>query len=118
MNQSDSMFSFANQVREIQDKQSPSLWHYVPTEANPANLVSCGATAEELAEGHWFTGSWMKKKTFASEDDNTQPYTIPPDDLEIKKEALSTKAKEPFHLMLQLQRFSSWHKIKGSWHCV
>ena len=104
----------ANRIREIRDHSHPSQWHYVPTEANPADLVSRGATAAELVEGPWFSGPTFlyNENPFSLGDANPQLYTIPADDPEVKKVVLSTKAKEPSHLMLQLERFSSWQKMK------
>ena len=104
----------ANRIREIRDHSHPSQWHYVPTEANPADLVLRGATSAELVEGPWFSGPKFlyNENPFSLGDTNPQLYTIPADDPEVKKVVLSTKAKEPSHLMLQLERFSSWQKMK------
>ena len=47
----------ANRVSEIQASSQPSQWHYVPSECNPADVVSRGSTAAELVqEGKWWNG--------------------------------------------------------------
>lgn len=36
-----------NRVQEICEHTTPEQWHYVRTKANPANVASCGAGAQE-----------------------------------------------------------------------
>ncbi|XP_067619247.1 uncharacterized protein [Eurosta solidaginis] len=45
-----------NRVSEIQDLTTGAHWKHVPTHCNPADLVSRGATVEELAKSIWYNG--------------------------------------------------------------
>ena len=54
----------ANRVGEIQSSCDPAQWQHVPTEQNPADLVSRGVSTEEL-EGNklWWNGpDWLVKE--------------------------------------------------------
>jgi len=52
----------ANRVGEIQSSLSPSEWHYVKSKDNPADLISQGATPEQLKNSNlWWEGpNWLK----------------------------------------------------------
>jgi len=51
-----------NRVTEIQGLTPPEMWNYVPTELNPADLVSRGTSPKQLVERQreWLTGpTWL-----------------------------------------------------------
>lgn len=56
----------ANRVTEIHRHSKITEWNYVPTKENPADILSRGATPEELIKSQiWFNGpDWLK--TFSS----------------------------------------------------
>ncbi|XP_055911761.1 uncharacterized protein LOC129945849 [Eupeodes corollae] len=45
-----------NRVAEIQEKSKGITWRHVPTEFNPADIVSRGSSVEELRNSYWFAG--------------------------------------------------------------
>lgn len=45
-----------NRVSEIQELTNGCTWRHVPTNFNPADVVSRGSTVEELNSSIWFTG--------------------------------------------------------------
>ncbi|XP_070532963.1 uncharacterized protein [Ptychodera flava] len=55
----------ANRVGEIQTSTNPEQWRYVPTKENPADLVTRGVTAVDLAdEDLWWNGpEFLAKST-------------------------------------------------------
>ncbi len=53
----------ANRIGEIQSATQPSQWHYVPTDQNPADMVSRGAKISELNCDMWLTGPEFLKFT-------------------------------------------------------
>ncbi|XP_031553331.1 uncharacterized protein LOC116290441 [Actinia tenebrosa] len=54
----------ANRIGEIQLSSNPNQWRYVPTNHNPADVVTIGLTVPELAEKiSWWEGpSYLKEK--------------------------------------------------------
>ena len=47
----------ANRVGEIQTSTSPDQWRYVPTDLNPADILSRGMSAADLVDCHiWWRG--------------------------------------------------------------
>lgn len=52
----------ANRVGEIQSSSSPSEWHYVKSRDNPVDLISRGATLEQLKNSDlWWEGpGWLR----------------------------------------------------------
>ncbi|XP_037959196.1 uncharacterized protein LOC119688595 [Teleopsis dalmanni] len=45
-----------NRVAEIQDITANGQWRHVPTQSNPADVVSRGCNIRQLSESCWFTG--------------------------------------------------------------
>ena len=47
----------ANRIGEIQSVSNPKQWHYVPTESNPADLISRGVPISQLQnDSVWWSG--------------------------------------------------------------
>ncbi|XP_065174407.1 uncharacterized protein LOC135804458 [Sycon ciliatum] len=46
----------ANRVSEIHNQSQPSQWHHVPTDQNPADVVSRGTTVPNLDTTVWLNG--------------------------------------------------------------
>ena len=104
----------ANLLAVIRDGSQPTQWKYVPTSDNPADLVSRGASVEELIhQSRWFSGPkflWKEESSLP-----TMPKTlkeISEGDPEIKKEVqIHFSSAQPL-LDSMIQRYSSWYKLK------
>lgn len=59
----------ANRVGEILDTTQPSSWRYVPTSSNPADLISRGASANQLHDSEL----WWSGPTFLIQDESKCP---------------------------------------------
>ena len=77
----------ANRVGEIQTFTQPTQWRYVPTKVNPADILSRGMHAGELAE----CDSWWRGPLFLRESEDVWPknkvFEVPTGDVEIKHSA-------------------------------
>ena len=98
-----------NQLAIIRDGSQPTQWKYVPTSDNPADLVSRGASVEELIhQSRWFSDPkflWKEESLWP-----TMPGTL---------KEISVGDPEIFHfssaqplLDSMIQRYSSWYKLK------
>ncbi|XP_037805276.1 uncharacterized protein LOC119599551 [Lucilia sericata] len=72
-----------NRVSEIQDLTNGCVWRHVPTQFNPADIVSRGSTVQELASSIWFNGpaflaldpvQWPPTKTDKLSEENQQVF--------------------------------------------
>ncbi|XP_055632834.1 uncharacterized protein LOC129773261 [Toxorhynchites rutilus septentrionalis] len=63
----------ANRVAEIQELTSHAVWHHVPSEDNPADLISRGKDLDELLDASlWWNGpTWLHSET------SPWPETVP-----------------------------------------
>ena len=53
----------ANRVGEIQTSTDPEQWRYIPTSLNPADILSRGMTAADLAKcDRWWKGPEFLRK--------------------------------------------------------
>ncbi|XP_075162892.1 uncharacterized protein LOC142235525 [Haematobia irritans] len=59
----------SNRVSQIQSQETPMSWRYVPTELNPADILSRGATPEELLN----SPLWSDGPNFLSNEISTWP---------------------------------------------
>lgn len=59
----------ANRVGEILDTTQPSSWRYVPTASNPADLISRGASTNQLCN----SGLWWNGPAFLIQDESKWP---------------------------------------------
>lgn len=103
-----------NRVQEIREHTTPEQWHYVGTKANPADVASRGAGAQELIDNSlWWHGPdflWNSSESWNFADGIP---AIPPNDPEVKKvTARATQTQEPLLLLKRLEYFSSWHRAK------
>ncbi|XP_067947249.1 uncharacterized protein [Watersipora subatra] len=98
----------SNRVQTIRSLSDTNSWFWVPTEENPADLVSRGATPDTLLQSSWLTGPtflWTEPMVFPS-----QPQvTLNPNDVEVKKNSTSfATLQNKFSLDKNLERFSQW----------
>ena len=104
----------ANKVSFIRNHSIPSQWRHVPSQSNPADLISRGCTAEQLMKSElWFAGP-----SFLREDCGNWPGTSVNVDLgsdpEVKKNntRLSMLINAEPSPTEKLLSSSSWHRLK------
>ena len=105
----------ANRVQQIRELTTPEEWRYVDTKDNPADLASCGLSAQELInKSLWWNGPaflW-KPLDLQPQDKPNEPST---DDPEVKRvSTLATRVQNlaPTSLQETLNCFSDWGKAK------
>ena len=99
-------------VAEIQESWSPSSWHYVPSEDNPADDLSRSITVEELCSGRWTNGP-----PFLSKPKTAWPSEKPPEceaqreDIQKRKTPNSLAAITKPQPLLNSEHFSDWERL-------
>lgn len=53
----------ANRIGEIQTKTEPRQWRHVPTDKNPADMISRGVTLDKLQSSDWWNGPLYLQNT-------------------------------------------------------
>jgi len=100
----------ANSVQQIKELTESSQWHYVATDANPADYASRGLNATELLHSKWFSGPdflWQRELQLPP---NASPE-LDPKDPEIRVVSLKTETTPvAFDLDSRLARFSDWNQ--------
>ena len=60
-----------NRVGEIQSNTSPDQWRYVPTNKNPADLLTRGLASQDMIESKlWWTKLWWTGPEFVTENES------------------------------------------------
>ena len=121
----------ANRIGEIQTSTDPEQWKYIPTDQNPADILSRGMTTTELLD----CTAWWRGPEFLSQPEDTWPInkllSKPSGDMEAKR---STRSKqriprcqvsdiegsfygflttvESSAFPVEPKRYSSWYKLK------
>lgn len=101
----------ANRVSQIHTLLPDHHWRYVPTESNPADLLSRGMSV------HTLKGSalWWKGPSWLSLDESQWPTNIihlsPDDNLEEKAQVHTTLISPSSCLLNLAERCSSWYKM-------
>lgn len=103
----------ANRVQQIQDATSPSQWHHVRSEENPADDASRGISVDELlGTSKWLSGpDFLWKPELPSGDDNLHDNLLSSDDPEVKGvhvHAVNANVVPTF----DLSYFSDWTRAK------
>ena len=102
----------ANKVSFIRNFTAKTQWFYVPSQQNPADIITRGTTVSKLKSSRL----WNEGPQFLKTSDNpaqTYEVTLNPDDLEIKKESTChTTAIEETHLDKLMTSTSSFYKLK------
>ncbi|XP_067943139.1 LOW QUALITY PROTEIN: uncharacterized protein [Watersipora subatra] len=99
----------ANRVETIRTLSKPKNWAYVPTNQNPADMASRGASIIDLTHSEWFSGPkflWTEPI-----DIPPQPQlSISPNDDEVKKASISLMTTAKIVVFDKyLERFSKWN---------
>ncbi|XP_070566927.1 uncharacterized protein [Ptychodera flava] len=113
----------ANRIQVIHDASTPSQWHHVPSELNPADCASRGIQLDHI-NGRllqlWYEGPqflWQPRSSWP-----TQPTDLPEiseDDKELKKAKVyamqkNTSPDDSDSLESLMYRCSSWYKLQKS----
>jgi hypothetical protein len=99
-----------NRVTEIQVSTTPSQWRHCPGETNPADCLSRGLSADELASFDlWWNGpAWLAQPPACwPNDTNFLDLTLP----EARKTVNQVLAVSLFEPFFQISRFSSYWKV-------
>ena len=121
----------AHRVGEIQTQTDPNQWRYVPTKVNPADMLSRGMPANDLAK----CNSWWRGPAFLSQTEDMWPrnklFEQPVGNNEIRRSSrVESRTQEPkvgdktYHVgtfiavdegvasLLAPHKYSSWLKLK------
>ena len=103
----------ANRVETIRALSNHESWAYVPTDENPADMASRGASVAELMLSRWFSGPtflWMEPMVLPQ-----QPQLfVNPEDHEIKKASTSLITSKAAPFDEYLKQFSDWDRAVKS----
>ncbi|XP_065356294.1 uncharacterized protein LOC135950691 [Calliphora vicina] len=106
-----SFYFVGNRVAEIQDLCADISWRYVPTDQNPADLVSRGCTVSELCDSNWIHGPTFLRKPNSDwpvhQNMNLSEEIML---LEKRKSALVTNIQEMPYMLKVLHKFSNYLK--------
>ncbi|XP_030586866.1 uncharacterized protein LOC115781376 [Archocentrus centrarchus] len=106
----------ANRISQIREVSAASQWKYVCTEHNPADDVSRGFSAEELASNE----RWHKGPAFLWQREEFWPLQPElgglPSEAEVKKSSqtytISSKVTTHSAVDCFFHKYSSWYKLK------
>lgn len=102
-------------VQEIREHTTPQQWHYVRNKANPADVASHGADAQERTDSclWWHNPDFLWNSSEHWNFAEGIPAN-PPNDREVNKVTVrTTQTQEPLSLLERLKYFSIWHRAKG-----
>lgn len=97
----------SNRVQKIRDYTEPQQWFYVPTDMNPADLASRGATPQQLANSCWFDGPEFLKQEPVHQMSSSDELVLDESDPEVKRTVLGTY-KTPTTINERFKSFSRW----------
>lgn len=101
----------ANRVSQIQSLSNPDQWFYIPTENNPADLLTRGISTFELENSKlWWYGPDMLNSPINKQESLDFPQINPSDLPEIRSKAvfLSVTTTTDFHIFPYLNKFSNF----------
>ncbi|XP_043204840.1 uncharacterized protein LOC122372053 [Amphibalanus amphitrite] len=102
----------ANRLAVIHDGSAAGQWHYVPSESNPADLVSRGMNASFLIH----SDLWRFGPSFLNGKDQEWPANPAEDavseaDPEVKAVVMTTTCKDISPIEKLTQYYSSWRRL-------
>ena len=107
----------ANRVGEIHRTTDPSQWRHVPSQDNPADLLSRGLSAKDLVENQfWWTGpAFLRQDSSSWPARHLEPVIPPASELRAPQQTttlLNTACStEPSPWRLDPSHFSSWPQL-------
>ncbi|XP_075154313.1 uncharacterized protein LOC142227952 [Haematobia irritans] len=100
----------ANRVSEIQNITHKITWRHVPSKQNPADIVSRGCLANELADTIWFEGpNFLRQCENEWPNNNAQNIELPLN--EMRKTVLNIACVPPSAILEIINRQSSYLRI-------
>ncbi|XP_073811778.1 uncharacterized protein [Musca autumnalis] len=100
-----------NRVAEIQEIFGDVSWRYVPTEKNPADLVSRGCSVSDVEESSWFQGPSFLRGTVLDWPNHSGPSLSEPELLlERRKTTLATNSEELPYILKSVHKYSNYLK--------
>lgn len=105
--------SVHNRVHRIRQTTSPKQWHYVPSEQNPADLVTRSVTALQLMDSMWFKCPDFLNKPPEPEACELFELIDPEMDVEVRPQvtALATQIEAGGLTSKRFERFSTWDSL-------
>jgi len=102
----------SNRVQKILHVSSPNQWNHVPTELNPADIGSRGASVEQLKQSSWLVGPNFLLEECLSNPEH-YPLMEPDCDKEIRPEVVvrSTKVVVGQSLARKVSKFSTFDTL-------
>ncbi|CAH0714118.1 unnamed protein product, partial [Brenthis ino] len=99
----------ANRVGEIQENTKLSAWRYVPTDHNPADLISRATTLIQLQN----SDLWWHGPTFLTKDQNEWPALKSCDNVDLPdvKFTATVMITKPIEL-IDFERFSNFNRLQ------
>lgn len=98
----------ANRIQKIRDHSEPQQWSYIPTDINPADLASRGATPFQLSNSNWFQGPEFLQEEPIKIPNQGLALDLDDKDPEVKHTVLYTKQNQK-SLHQMLESFSKWN---------
>ncbi|XP_055904404.1 uncharacterized protein LOC129940170 [Eupeodes corollae] len=100
-----------NRVAEIQEITDIESWRHVPTQDNPADVISRGCTVQELKESNWFSGPKFILKYEEWPPIFNNHSVSKKANLEMHKTVLLVRNQEENHILKALERYSTYTKM-------
>ena len=105
----------ANRVTRIRKSTTPSQWHYVRTDLNPADHATRIMPPAQLHLTNWFSGPKFLTQPDAPEDTDAECFQLvnPDLDLEVRTQVTTLVTSIENHTLGsdRFQRFSSWKSL-------
>ncbi|CAK9816560.1 hypothetical protein ANTQUA_LOCUS9005 [Anthophora quadrimaculata] len=100
----------ANRISKIQNSSKPSQWRHIPSEHNPADILSRGANPAVFMETNtWFQGpSWINQSEDTWPQHKLQEINIPD---KRKVVMLSTTSQPDSHIFDKFSSFSTLTRV-------
>ncbi|XP_037930763.1 uncharacterized protein LOC119665609 [Teleopsis dalmanni] len=100
-----------NRVADVQEWSVNAFWRHVPTDQNPADLVSRGCTVPELLSSNWFKGpSFLMLPLPNWPEHSINQLTVDERKLETRKLVCILEDVKPPYLLQRLHQISNYNK--------
>ncbi|XP_067635778.1 uncharacterized protein [Eurosta solidaginis] len=95
-----------NRVSEIQELTSNCHWRHVPTQHNPADIVSRGCTVSELQKSIWYSGPPFLKRCSEFLPENSQSCPDMDEIIKEKRKAIFFAAEKSNYIIEGIAKYS------------
>ncbi|XP_028967004.1 uncharacterized protein LOC100901023, partial [Galendromus occidentalis] len=106
----------ANRVSEIRSRTSPRDWKYIPSELNPADILSRGTPLSDPDTlSIWLSGPPFLTNPFPTDFEHILSNPSHPENLSEEKKIVALASTQiPPQMIIDAVRFSSWSKLVRS----